>query len=263
MNEKQTDNSHQKNEGMSKEKADLDYNRQEFNPNGPKRAKRPRKGDGQDKSRKVQVMAKINGKSDDSPGLQENERSNVVNETLEDEDEKVKQKSKYAPMQESQLMKFFKEKLKDIYWAEKALTKVTLKMMQKATSVELIEALSVHLEETYAQVERLEKVFASINERPLDKKCEAMEGLIKEAESIMESCEAGAMCDAEIVSAAQKIEHYEIASYGTLCQFAEAMTLPDAVTLLAATLKEEYSTDEILAEIAIALINPEFAELEA
>jgi ferritin-like metal-binding protein YciE len=174
-----------------------------------------------------------------------------------------KEKSTNVPMQSSQLMKLFENELKDIYWAEKALTKAIPKMVKNATSMELIEALSHHLEETQEQVERLAKVFASIDKKPVTKKCEAMEGLIKEAESIMESCEAGAMCDAGIISAAQKVEHYEIASYGTLRQFAETLGLKEAVTLLEATLKEEKAADEKLSEVATDTINIEAAEVEA
>jgi ferritin-like metal-binding protein YciE len=119
-------------------------------------------------------------------------------------------------MQSSQLMKLFEDELKDIYWAEKALTKAIPKMIKNATSPELIEALQSHLTETQNQVLRTEDIFESIDKKAVGKKCEAMEGLIKEAGAIMESCEAGAMRDAEIISAAQKVEHYEIASYGSI-----------------------------------------------
>ena len=90
-----------------------------------------------------------------------------------------------------------------------------------------------------------------------------MEGLIKEAEEIMESSEAGAMCDAGIISAGQKMEHYEIATYGTLRQFAETLGLTEAVSLLAATLEEEKAADEKLSEVATSAINVEAAEIEA
>src|SRR6187431_2231000 len=116
-------------------------------------------------------------------------------------------------MQSSQLMKLFEEELKDIYWAEKALTKAIPKMIKNATSAELVEALENHLAETEEQITRVEEVFALLEKKPTAKKCEAMEGLIKEGEGIMEDCEEGAMCDAGIISAGQKIEHYEIASY--------------------------------------------------
>jgi ferritin-like metal-binding protein YciE len=174
-----------------------------------------------------------------------------------------KEKSSNAPMQSSQLMKLFEDELKDIYWAEKALTKAIPKMIKNATAPELIEALTSHLEETENQVTRLEQVFESIDKKAVAKKCEAMEGLIKEAGEIMESCEPGAMCDAGIISAGQKVEHYEIATYGTLRQFAETLGLTEAATLLEATLEEEKAADEKLSEVATDAINIEAAEEEA
>ncbi|MBP6215278.1 MAG: ferritin-like domain-containing protein [Chitinophagaceae bacterium] len=166
-------------------------------------------------------------------------------------------------MPSSQLMKLFEDELKDIYWAEKALTKAIPKLIKNATSQELIDALTSHLAETENQVTRIEHVFESIDKKAVAKKCEAMEGLIKEAEEIMESSEAGAMCDAGIISAGQKVEHYEIASYGTLRQFAETLGLTEAVSLLAATLEEEKAADEKLSEVATSAINVEAAEIEA
>ncbi len=165
-------------------------------------------------------------------------------------------------MQSSQLMKLFEEELKDIYWAEKALTKAIPKMIKNATSAELIEALENHLMETEEQVKRVEQVFELTGKKAVAKKCEAMEGLIKEAEEIMEECEEGAMCDAGIISAGQKVEHYEIASYGTLRQFAETLGLADAAALLEETLNEEKVADEKLTEVALSAINVEASEEE-
>lgn len=173
------------------------------------------------------------------------------------------EKTKNAPMQSSQLMKLFKDELKDIYWAEKALTKAIPTMINNATSSELIEALTNHLAETENQVIRLEEVFASIDMKANGIKCAAMEGLIKEAGVIMESCEPGAMRDAGIISAGQKVEHYEIATYGTLRQFAETLGLDEAVELLQATLDEEKAADEKLTEVAMQAINIEAAHEEA
>jgi ferritin-like metal-binding protein YciE len=158
-------------------------------------------------------------------------------------------------MRSSQLMKLFENELKDIYWAEKALTKAIPKMIKNATSEELIEALEKHLEETKEQVTRTEQVFETIGKKAVAKKCEAMDGLIKEAEAIMNECEEGAMCDAGIISAAQKVEHYEIASYGTLRQFAETLGLDDAAELLQESLDEEKSADEKLTDVAIYAVN--------
>jgi ferritin-like metal-binding protein YciE len=163
-------------------------------------------------------------------------------------------------MESSQLMKLFEDELKDIYWAEKALTKAIPKMIKNATSTDLIEALESHLSETQNQVTRLEEVFNSIDKKAAAKKCEAMEGLIKEGQEIMEESEEGAMCDVGIISAAQKIEHYEIASYGTLRQFAETLSLTEAADLLEQTLNEEKAADEKLSEIAVSVVNVQAAE---
>ena len=118
-------------------------------------------------------------------------------------------------MPSSQLMKLFEDELKDIYWAEKALTKALPKMAKNATSPELIEALQNHLGETEKQVEKVEKVFELLGKKAVAKKCEAMAGLIKEGDEIMKDTEKGPQRDAGIISAGQKVEHYEIASYGT------------------------------------------------
>ena len=167
-----------------------------------------------------------------------------------------------ANMKTSQLMKLFEDELKDVFWAEKELTKAIPLMIKNATSMELIEALSKHLEETNEQVGRLAQVFALINKKPVAKKCEAMEGLIKEAGEIMESCEIGAMRDAGIISAAQKVEHYEMATYGTLRQFAQTLGLTEVAKLLKITLKEEKAADKKLSEVAINAVNIEAAEEE-
>lgn len=176
---------------------------------------------------------------------------------------KSKSKTSERGMKHSQLMKLFEDELKDIYWAEKALTKAIPKMIKNASSEELINALETHLTETEEQVQRLEQVFEVIGKKATAKKCEAMAGLMKEAEEIMEDCEEGPMCDAGIISAAQKVEHYEIASYGTLRQFAETLGLEEAVDLLEATLEEEKNADLILSDIAISSVNEEAEEQEA
>ncbi len=156
------------------------------------------------------------------------------------------------------------EELKDIYWAEKALTKAIPKMIKKATSDELVEALENHLEETQGHVERCEEVFGLLEKTPQAKKCEAMDGLIKEAEEIMQESDEGVMRDAGIISAAQKVEHYEIATYGTLAKFAKTLGLMDVADLLVATLNEEKAADEKLTEVAETTINVQAAqEVEA
>ena len=155
------------------------------------------------------------------------------------------------------LRELFVDELKDIYWAEKALTKSIPKMIKNASSDELIEALAKHLVETEEQVNRLEDVFISIDEKPLAKKCEAMEGLLKEAAEIMKNTEKGMVRDAGIILAGQKVEHYEIATYGILCNFAKTLGEERAASLLHLTLNEEKEADEKLSEIAESFVNTE------
>lgn len=159
----------------------------------------------------------------------------------------------------SKLQKLFEEELKDIYWAEKALLKAIPKMIKNASSEDLVQALENHLSETEEQVRRAEQVFEVLGKEPKTKKCEAMDGLIKEAEQIMKESEEGVMRDAGIISAAQKVEHYEIASYGTLRTFAQTLGLEDAVSLLEQTLEEEKAADDKLTEVAQSAINMEAA----
>jgi len=151
------------------------------------------------------------------------------------------------------LRDLFVDGLKDIYWAEKALTKALPKMIKNATEEELSTALTDHLEETKGHVTRLEEVFEAIGEKAVAKKCEAMAGLIKEAEEIMEESEEGVVRDAGIIMAGQKVEHYEIATYGTLSSFAKTLGEDEAVSLLEETLQEEKNADEKLSEIAEAI----------
>jgi len=156
----------------------------------------------------------------------------------------------------SQLQKLFEDSLKDIYWAEKNLTKALPKMQKAATTEELKNAIEEHLAQTENQVARLEQVFELIGKKAQAKKCEAMEGLIKEGESIVEETEEGSMTrDVGIIMAAQKIEHYEIATYGGLAQIATTMGLDEAADLLNETLDEEKETDQLLTEIAENNIN--------
>lgn len=155
------------------------------------------------------------------------------------------------------LRELFVAELKDIYWAENALLKAIPKMIKNATSEELIAALEDHLAVTEEQVSRLDQVFELIEEKAQGKKCEAMAGLIKEAEEIMKETKKGDVRDAGIISAAQKVEHYEIATYGTLKTFALTLEEYDAADLLEETLNEEKDADQSLTEIAEASINAE------
>lgn len=159
-------------------------------------------------------------------------------------------------VQESALNELFLDELKDIYWAEKHLAKALPKMAKAATSDELRQAIEQHLLETENQITRLEDVFTSIDEKAAAIKCEAMAGLVKEGESIVEDTEDGSITrDAGIISAAQKIEHYEIASYGTLRTLAGVLGYNEAVELLEATLAEEKNADSLLTQIATSGIN--------
>jgi len=155
----------------------------------------------------------------------------------------------------SKLEKLFEDELKDIFWAEKALTKAMPKMMENSHNPELREAISSHLSDTENQVMRIQQVFEELGKEAKTQKCDAMEGLLKEADVIMEESEEGAMRDAGIISAAQKVEHYEIATYGTLRQMAETLELDRAVELLQTTLDEEKAADEKLTEIAVSILN--------
>lgn len=128
-------------------------------------------------------------------------------------------------------------------------------MMKNATSPKLKESIALHLEETKNQAARLEKVFASIGKKAVAKKCDAMEGLIKEGEGILEETETGAVRDAAIIASAQKVEHYEIATYGTLATYAKMMGNKEALSLLLETLKEEKNTDLNLTKLAKSEVN--------
>ena len=164
----------------------------------------------------------------------------------------------------SQLETFFHDSLKDIYWAEKNLTKALPKMMKKTTTEELRSAIQEHTVQTQEQVARLEQVFEILGKKAQAKKCEAMEGLIKEGESIMEETEDGSMTrDVGIIMASQKIEHYEIATYGGLVQLATVLGLDEVADLLATTLEEEKQTDLNLTTIAENNINWEAEQEDA
>lgn len=155
------------------------------------------------------------------------------------------------------LRKLFEDELKDIYWAEKALTKALTKLSKKASSDELKEALEEHQTETEEHVKKCEQVFELLDKAARGKKCEAMEGLISEADEIVSSTEEGVVRDAGIISACQKVEHYEIASYGTLVSFAKTLGEDEAADILAEILSEEKKADEKLTDIAESSINEE------
>lgn len=156
----------------------------------------------------------------------------------------------------SLLEKFFLDQLKDIYYAEQKITQALPKMQEAATTDQLKEAFEDHLYETQKHVKRLEKVFEIVGVKPEGKKCEAIEGITKEAEEIIKETEEGTMTrDAALIMAAQKVEHYEIATYGGLIQFAITMGLPQVADVLEKTIWEEENTDARLTEIAEEDVN--------
>lgn len=155
----------------------------------------------------------------------------------------------------SELRTLFIESLKDIYWAENALVGALPKMADNASSAGLKGAILEHLAITENQVARLEEVFELLGEKTEGKKCEAMAGLLKEGDSILEETVPGSVRDAGIIAASQKIEHYEIATYGTLAAFAKTIGENDAAKLLTQTLAEEKEADCLLNDVALNMVN--------
>jgi len=145
--------------------------------------------------------------------------------------------------------------LRDIYHAEKQLVRALPKMAKKAKSDQLRQAIEHHLEETKGQVDRLDQVFQHLDARSGGKRCEAMEGLIEEAKEMMEEIATPEVLDAAMIAAAQKVEHYEIASYGSVRALAEALGHNDAARLLQETLDEEKAADQKLNQIALSGVN--------
>ena len=160
-------------------------------------------------------------------------------------------------MTEKNLETLFYDTLKDIYYAERKISKALPKMARGAQSPALKAAFEKHLEETEGQIERLQQVFDIIGKRAMGKTCEAIEGIIAEGEEILEEYKDTPALDAGLISAAQAVEHYEITRYGTLKRWAELLELPDAVRLLDETLKEESKTDSDLTKLADESPNPQ------
>jgi ferritin-like metal-binding protein YciE len=151
----------------------------------------------------------------------------------------------------------FVEELRDIYNAENQLLKALPKMAKAATSEELKSAFQEHLEQTRGHVERLDEIFEELGKKATGKTCKAMKGLIEEGSEMMEEEGEDSVLDAGIIAAAQKVEHYEIASYGTVRAWAEQLGKEDAVDLLQQTLDEESEANEKLTELAESSINVE------
>jgi ferritin-like metal-binding protein YciE len=162
---------------------------------------------------------------------------------------------------DSRLEEFFHDELKDIYWAEKHIVSALPKMKKAASSSELQSAFEEHLEVTKTHVARLEKAFELLGEKAQAKKCEAMEGILKEGDSIVDDTEDGtATRDVGLIMAAQKVEHYEIATYGSLIQVAKTLGHDDIASLFTQTLSEEKEADESLTEVAESHINYDASE---
>lgn len=159
------------------------------------------------------------------------------------------------------LKEFFIEELKDIYWAEKKLVS-SLPKLQKAASTDALKtAIGDHLEETKEHVTRLEDIFEQLGKKAQAKKCDAMEGIVEESQSVIEDTEEGtATRDVALIMAAQKAEHYEIATYGGLRQLAITLGLDDIADTLNSTLEEEKKADDLLTDIAENDINYQAAE---
>jgi ferritin-like metal-binding protein YciE len=170
-------------------------------------------------------------------------------------------KSHISKNTDSRLEELFHDELKDIYWAENHLVKTLPKMAKAASSEELKNALTEHLEVTKEHVTRLDKVFELLGHKAQAKKCEAMEGITKEGESIIEDTEGGtATRDAGLIMAAQKVEHYEIATYGALTRIAKTLGHADVAKILNTTLGEEKQADDSLSKLAESAVNEQAAE---
>lgn len=149
----------------------------------------------------------------------------------------------------------FTDMLKDVHSAETQIVEALPKMAEKATSQELRQALELHLDESREQIARLDRIMQMLGTQPSGNPCEAMQGLLQEGEEILSRAQSAEVRDAGIIAAAQAVEHYEIARYGTLAAWAEQLGLDDAQDLLEETLEEEKATDEKLNDIALMSVN--------
>ena len=161
------------------------------------------------------------------------------------------------------LRDLFEVGLKDIYWAEKVLTKTLPKMVKNASSPELVTSLKNQLNETQEHVSRLEKIFEVTGVQATAKKCEAMDGILKETNNLIKQTDLGVVRDAGMIAAGQKVKHYEIATYGTLHAYAKTLGENKAANLLALSLDEEKKTDALLTGIAMSHINKQAHKADA
>ena len=155
----------------------------------------------------------------------------------------------------SDLKSHFEDTLKDIYYAEKQIYKTLPKMIRAATHAELKQGFTLHREETEGQIERLEQVFELLDMPARGKKCPAIDGILEEGGELIEEHERGEGLDAALAAAAQAVEHYEIARYGTLCAWAAQLGLDDVKTLLGQTLEQEETCDKTLSKLAVGKLN--------
>lgn len=153
------------------------------------------------------------------------------------------------------LQELFLSTLQDIYHGEKQILRALPKMAKHSTTPELKEAFQHHLEETEGQVERLQRVFELMDKGARGRTCEAIEGLVEEGKEVMSEAESGEVMDAGLIAAAQAVEHYEIARYGTLIAWAQELGLKEAATLLQQTLQEEKKANDLLNKIALERVN--------
>ena len=158
-------------------------------------------------------------------------------------------------MEMQDLQDLFVEQLRDLYNAEKQLVKALPKMAKKASDEDLKQAFTTHLEETKGHVERLEQIFESLGKRASGKTCKAMKGLVEEGQEAMEEDATPEVLDAALIAAAQRVEHYEIAGYGTVRAYAKLLGNSEAAKLLQQTLDEEGNTDKKLTKLAESTIN--------
>jgi ferritin-like metal-binding protein YciE len=166
-------------------------------------------------------------------------------------------------MKLNSLEDLFVQQLKDLYSAETQFSKALPKMEEAASSEDLKMAFREHIEQTQKQVERLERIGEMLNVKLTGHKCHAAEGLVEESEEIINNAKEDAVRDAGLVASAQRVEHYEISGYGTVCAYAEQLGHDEAKKLLEQTLEEESNTDEKLNQLAVNKLNPQAASIRA
>ena len=201
---------------------------------------------------------KTDNKKTDSKTTETKETKSKSSETTKSDSKKNNPsgKKRLKVEDENSLKDFLCDELKDIYFAEHAILKALPKMKDAATSAKLKKAIDLHYKQTEVQIERLEEAFGLFDKKPEKKKCEAIIGILKEGDSILEDTEEGTMTrDAAIIIASQKVEHYEIATYGSLAELARTINREDVAELLESTLTEEKETDVTLTVLATDKIN--------